>query len=252
MGRCYNHLAQQTEHHQLINLYFNHLFKTKIKLMSKIFRGILGGFSGLVGTVVGADFRGIPIMKIRPKKPTKPPVQSQIDQRSQFGLITSFLGPLGDIIKIAFKPKTQYLSPMNTAVQYNLQNAIIGSSPSFAIDYSKIKVSNGKLAGIVPLTVVPVAGNKLTVTWDKTDNGSFEPEEKLIRDKDTLRLATYCEQTGGYYIAGYTTLRSAGTLTTRLPNAEEGDEVHVWVVLVSADKKAVSSSQYLGKVVVLS
>jgi hypothetical protein len=36
--------------------------------MAKFNKGILGGFSGTVGTVVGANWRGMDVMRSRPKK----------------------------------------------------------------------------------------------------------------------------------------------------------------------------------------
>jgi hypothetical protein len=219
--------------------------------MSKFLKGILGGFSGLVGTVVGADYRGIDVMRSRPKKTSKLPVQSQIDQRFIFALIIGFLKPLAAFIKLAVTPKSKSLSPMNTAVQYNLANAITGLSPDFAIDFSKVQIANG----ILPLarfsTLAANAGGRITVTWDITDKDGLDELDRPIRLTDTLRLVTYCKNTNMYYTTGYTTKRSAGTFSARLPNGEEGDVVHVWLVFVAANNKTTSTSQYLGQVVIL-
>jgi hypothetical protein len=220
--------------------------------MGEILKGILGGVSGLVGTVVGSSFRGKDILRSRQRKSSKPPVQSQVDQRFTFGLMTGFLGNLSELISQTFKPKSKLLSPMNTAVQYNLKNAVVGLSPNFELEYSLLRIANGKLMGLTLLTFAAAANNRLNITWDITDNGMWSPEQKLIRDKDTLRLVLYCEETAMFFTTGYTTLRSAGTFQTRMPIAEEGNTVHVWLVVVSADFKSVSTSQYLGSVVAIS
>ena len=59
--------------------------------MGKFLQGILGGVSGLVGTVVGASVRGIATVRIRPKKSTKAPSQAQLNQRNIFTAITEFV-----------------------------------------------------------------------------------------------------------------------------------------------------------------
>jgi hypothetical protein len=219
--------------------------------MSKLLKGILGGFSGLVGTVVGADYRGIDTMRSRPKKTTKIPVQSQIDQRTIFALMIGFLRPLATFIKLAVTPKSRKLSPMNTAVQYNLENAITGVSPNFSIDYSQVQVANGILPIARYTTLTAIADAKITVTWDITDKDGIDPLEKSLRMTDTLRIVTYCTNTKMYYTTGYTTLRGAGTFTAKLPTGDEGDEVHAWLVFVAANNKTTSTSQYLGSIVIL-
>lgn len=213
--------------------------------MAEIKKGILGGVSGLVGTVVGATFRTLDIIRSRPKKSGKPPVQSQINQRLKFGLVTKFLARLKLFIDEGYKPVSKLHSPMNSAVQYNLNNAITGVAPNFTLDYTKIEISNGRLNGISDPVLAAVAGSKLAVTWDITDDGEFEPGEKIERDKDTARLVAYNTKNNKLLLTGYA-LRSAGTYQTRIPLADAGSTVHVWIFFVSEDGKLTSTSQYLG------
>ena len=51
-------------------------------------QGILGAFSGLVGPVVGASFRGKNVMRGRPKKTKKVPTLGQLAQRAKFAAVT--------------------------------------------------------------------------------------------------------------------------------------------------------------------
>lgn len=43
--------------------------------------GILGGFSGKVGNIVGLTLNGVPIMRVAPKASQKPPTEKQRMQR---------------------------------------------------------------------------------------------------------------------------------------------------------------------------
>jgi len=52
--------------------------------MGKIKTGILGGFQGKVGTVIGSTWRGESIMRALPKTAAKAPTESQRIQRLKF------------------------------------------------------------------------------------------------------------------------------------------------------------------------
>jgi len=160
--------------------------------MAKLPKGILGGISGLVGTVVGATFRTLDIIRSRPKKSSKPPVQKQINQRTKFGLVTEIISRIKVFIDEGFTPKSKYLSPVNTAVQYNLNNAVKGVSPTFEIDFPKMLISNGKMVGVVDATVKAVAERNVTVSWS-TDDRDFAEIDKPVRAKDSARLLLYNE-----------------------------------------------------------
>jgi len=217
--------------------------------MAKITKGILGGVSGLVGTVVGATFRTLDIIRSRPKKSGKTPVQSQIDQRSKFALITALMSRIKLFVDEGFKPKSKYLSPVNTAVQYNLNNAITGVSPDFRIDFAKLLISNGNLASVVDYDLVAAAEGNVTVTWN-TDDRDFGPDEKAIRAKDSARLVLYNEDADAFMLTGYI-MRSVGRIETRAPRASAGNVVHAFLFFVAEDHKSASTSEYLGSAIML-
>jgi hypothetical protein len=62
--------------------------------MGTIKKGILGGFSGKVGTVVGASWKGIAYMRSLPQKVKNPRTTGQRSQRSKFSLALKLLQPL--------------------------------------------------------------------------------------------------------------------------------------------------------------
>jgi len=55
--------------------------------MGHIRKGILGGFSGKVGTVVGASWKTTSYMRSLPKKGNNPRTLAQRRQRSKFALV---------------------------------------------------------------------------------------------------------------------------------------------------------------------
>ena len=65
--------------------------------MANISKGILGGFSGKGGTIVGANYRGKDIIRSVPKKSGRKPTELQLLQQKKFRLVVSFLQPLKPI-----------------------------------------------------------------------------------------------------------------------------------------------------------
>lgn len=74
--------------------------------MGKLQKGILGGFSGTVGTVVGSNWRGKDIIRSRPKSSGKAPTEAQLLQRLKFKLVIGFVTPL-QCSSGSFLPATQ-------------------------------------------------------------------------------------------------------------------------------------------------
>ncbi|MDD4439773.1 MAG: DUF6266 family protein, partial [Tissierellia bacterium] len=68
--------------------------------MATIKQGILGAFSGKVGSVVGSSWKGIPVMKSLPPSVANPKTAKQIEQRSRMKACTAFSqATLADVIK---------------------------------------------------------------------------------------------------------------------------------------------------------
>ena len=66
--------------------------------MATFRKGILGSFSGTVGPVVGATYRGQDVLRSRPRKSTKPATDLQMMQRRKFGKAVQFITPAKMII----------------------------------------------------------------------------------------------------------------------------------------------------------
>lgn len=216
--------------------------------MGKIRTGILGGFSGKVGTVIGASWRTLDVMRSLPKKTSKPPVRSQIDQRKKFGLITGFLGAISEVVSKGYQSGNKLSGPMNEAVKFNLKEAISGVSPLFTINYAKLKLTLGKLDIPQDLLAVPVSGRKVAITW-AYDPLDFNTEnERLERSTDRASIIIY-DETNDYFLIPSTAVRTAGKLEARmLSKTIVGNTLHCWFYISSLDGKKVSTSVYLGPI----
>ena len=64
--------------------------------MGKIKQGILGGFKGKVGTVIGSSWNGISYMKGRPQSVRNPRTDAQVQQRNFFKKLQGLVSQLSD------------------------------------------------------------------------------------------------------------------------------------------------------------
>lgn len=95
--------------------------------MGTISKGILGGFSGTVGPVVGASWNGIDYIRSRPYSAGRIPSPAQQAQQARFGLMVGVLRPLNSFLGLSFRRAAKGMSGLNLAVRYNILNAIDGS-----------------------------------------------------------------------------------------------------------------------------
>ena len=64
--------------------------------MGKIKHGILGGFKGTVGTVIGSSWNGIAYMKGKPQSVKNPRTDAQVQQRNFFKEVQGLVSQLSD------------------------------------------------------------------------------------------------------------------------------------------------------------
>jgi hypothetical protein len=144
--------------------------------MGKIKKGILGGFSGKVGTVVGASWKGIAYMRSLPQKVRNPRTEPQRMQRSKFALSLNFLQPMNGLLRTGWKLQAHRQSPINAAMSYTINNAISGSYPNYSIDPSKVYISRGALAPAVNASAS--AAQAATVVFNWSDNSGTSAASK--------------------------------------------------------------------------
>lgn len=212
--------------------------------MGKISQGILGGFSGKVGNVIGGNWKGIDYMRVRPASVANPQTDGQVDQRSKFSTVLQFLQPLKGFIKIGFRNYAVKMTEFNSAMSYNVQNAVIGVYPDFIIDFDSALLSRGGLTAALNPTVSSPAAGQVEFNWvDNSIDGNARPT-------DLAMVLAYNPTRNEAVFINNGAARSAGTQTLTVPNQYSGDTVHTFIAFISADGKDVSNSRYVGSVVV--
>lgn len=208
-------------------------------------KGILGGFSGKAGSVVGSSWKGRAVIRSLPaKRANRVLTQAQLDQQEKFKLTIAFLAGMADFLKIGFGGYASSISGYNAACSYNMQRAIAGLSSPFSIDFSQALVSTGSLPNAGAPTALAVAGNQVTFNW--TNNTGIGKASAT----DLVMLVVHCPETGrSVYITGGAA-RSALTHTLDT-SVFAGKLVETWVAFRSADGKLVSDSVYTGSITLI-
>ena len=211
--------------------------------MASFQKGILGGFSGKVGTVIGGNWKGIDYMRSKGVNGNKNPTLPQLTQQLKFKLCINFVQTMAGLVAISFKPFAVQKTGINSALSYTLQNAVLGVYPLFTINYPSVLVSRGDLPNALGPSVVMGAGSQLTYSWtDNSGVGNAAPNDKAI-------LAIFC---AAFNQCIYTTIgadRNAITDTINLTTFV-GQVVETYIGFISANGKSVATSIYTGQVTV--
>lgn len=212
--------------------------------MGKISQGVLGGFSGKVGNVVGGTWKGIDYMRIKPANVTNPRTEGQVDQRSKFSTVLRFLQPMTDFLRVGFKLYANKMTQFNAAMSYNLNNSITGAYPNFMVDYANALVTRGNLSGAANGAASSPSAGDVQITWDdNSGSGSAQATDKAL-----IVLLNTTRQEAVFTTAG--PARSAGTETISVPSEYTGEDVEVFLGFISEDGSKVANSSYLGSVTV--
>lgn len=209
--------------------------------MGTIKQGILGGFSGKVGTVIGGSWKGISYMRSQAQSVKNPRTDGQLSQRSKFALALDFLKPLTDIVRTGFKLYTNKQTAFNAAMSYTLANAISGDYPDYELNFASALISRGALTSATNGAATSANGS-VTVTWgDNTGVGTAKATDKAL-------IAVLNADKGEAVTVSAGEARSTATQTVAVPADWMGEEVQVYLGFISADAKEVANSVYLGAV----
>ncbi len=211
--------------------------------MGRISKGILGGFSGKVGTVVGGSWKGIDYMRSKSSRRKGAPTQSQHSQQLKFAICIRVLQSMSALLALSFKDYAVKKTGINSALSYTLKNAVTGVYPNFSISFTDLLVSRGDLPNILAPVASMDAGSVLTVNWtDNSGVGSAKPDDKAI-------LVAYCPAMNQTIYTTGSAFRSAGT-DSLLLGSFTGMQVHTYIGFMSDNGLNIASSIYTGQFLV--
>lgn len=207
-------------------------------------KGILGPFSGKVGTVVGASWRGKDVLRSLPRASDREATESQLLQRLKFSTVSSFLTPIGPVISRYYGSNNGDRTRKNQAMSYHLKEALVYVNPNYEILYNKVQISKGDLLGVQNPVVAAAGFNAISYTWeDNSGQGSAKPTDQLV-------VVVYEPISGQFYYVLNADTRIAGSTSVTLPLFFLGLEVQSWITFAAADEKSYATSVYMGAIVI--
>lgn len=216
--------------------------------MGKINQGILGGFSGKVGTVVGSFWKGKATMRAMPGHVANPRTEAQQAARARFRVLGIPVARLTPFINETFNigADSMRITPDNLAMKANYNVCITGSGTSVSIDWNRLQLSygNGLLNVENASAVASSSGHAINITW--TNNAGVDT---MVLDNDQVMCCVYNPRTEQAAYDVVTARRDDQSMVLHTPAAWAGDTVHVYLVARSENKEHISPSVLAGNVV---
>ncbi|GGG50705.1 DUF6266 family protein [Bizionia arctica] len=214
--------------------------------MATFEKGILGGFSGKVGNIVGSRWRGKNVMRSLPQRGNYTATEEQLLQRERFKTVVAFLNPIKSVLSAYFGKKQGDKSRYNLATSYHLTEALTALPlGEFVINYFKVLISKGDLRGLDNPILATAANQVLNISWvDNSGQGNATAT-------DTLLVVVFSADLNLFQVYDAIATRDLGVAQITLPGYLAGLEVESWGSFVTANKKDAAISSYLGAVTVL-
>jgi len=207
--------------------------------MAILHHGILGGFSGKVGNIVGYRYKNQYCIRQMPRKSIKPAGNKQVSQRGKFKLSIALISPLRDHLKQLPEKGKRRISAFNCCLSNVLKEVIKGAYPEYSFNYAALQLSSGSLS-VGHCHSVFAAENNLIFNWCP-DTPDFYLDRKLVMlAYNPLRKKWVCETLE---------LRSGDCMgILSLPCSFIGEQVETYMYFINANGKVVSDSIHLGTV----
>ncbi|MEJ7559340.1 MAG: DUF6266 family protein [Pedobacter sp.] len=212
--------------------------------MGKYKNGVNGAFSGKVGSVVGVTRAGVDYMRSVPDFRVDNPSEKQIRQRNVMAMISRWLRPLKSLIAIGFKVLSGSKTPLNEIFALISKEALIVDGNEVSIDYKKVVLSRGELLVSFVFEILSLIDSLLQIKWQNLNASIYNQGN----DKATFVLNNPAKEKFVTFVG--VAEREAEQAELKLPPEFSGDTVHCWMQYASAAGDKVSTSAYLGEIVV--
>lgn len=201
--------------------------------MAQIKRGILGGFSGKVGNVVGSSWKGIETMRALPISVLNPRTTAQVYNRNRFGYVSKFAS---SILSSLIKPLNDRFAQRMSG--YNLfcsRNRDLFDEVGCLSD-TNLVLCSGKLGTFEMTSCEILTPGQLKVTWPDSASGAYQSNTDkvylLVIDGNGNLLAVS---------AGEVEL-TQGTVTMSIPTTLKNPNILVYGALMREDSSMVSNT----------
>ncbi|MBO4587005.1 MAG: hypothetical protein J5677_04220 [Bacteroidales bacterium] len=212
--------------------------------MATVNRGILDGFFGKVGTVVGSFWKGIPVMRAYVRRVRDRKNESQQLVRARFITLGELSSAFLAALRLGFlnEAARNRVTESNIFVKKNWEAVQAATPDSVSIDYTALVVAKGPLHGVQFSAPQFDNPQQVSVVFDPND------ELPMVDDNDDIYVFVYCPDSKSG-VLGAPVKRSVGRATVDVPSYWSGMKVHAWGFAVGGgidNAGAISDSAYLG------
>ena len=191
--------------------------------MARLDQGLLGGYSGKLGTTVGATWKGINVVRTYQPNVANPNTQKQRDHRTKFSDIAK-LGSfyLDTMVKPFWERGAKKMSGYNAFVRAN----VLSMKDSQSFFASELVIGNGQM-GRADMTFAPeLADGLIVMQWDKDETVLWgKPTDKLF-----VLVFNYAEEVIGASL-GEETRKDAGVAISTIEGTDLSEAHIVWAWL---------------------
>lgn len=212
--------------------------------MATVNFGILDGFFGKVGTVVGSFWKGTPVMRAYQRRVHDRNNEAQQLVRARFAALGELSSSFLSALQLGFGKEAagDHVTESNVFVKKNWEAVHAASPDSVSIDYTGLVIAHGKLPEVH--FGAPQFDNPLQVALTFVGNENFPNAD----ENDDIYVFVY-NPDGKSGILPAPVKRSEGRMTIDVPSYWNGMKVHLWGFAVGGgidNAGIVSDSAYLG------
>ena len=197
--------------------------------------------------MVGAHWRGIDYMRSLPRVNKGRPVSDeQLEHRLRFAASVAFAKPISYVFNIGYgRLAKQRVTGYNLAVAQIYRDALVGEYPDISVDPALVQISAGDLVRPRNPQVEALPGQMLRMAWINNTRRGVKADHS-----DRAIAVVYNADKAEYVYDTATAERLDEELLLELPDYFAGDEVNVYLGMVSRTGGIACNSLYLGTVVV--
>ena len=199
--------------------------------MAKFNSTTFGAISGRHGSAVAATTKdGKNYLRVY-RAPSNPNSDKQIAHRTKFSFAIKSLGCFRNLFKETYNNSRG----MNMGVSHAIKNAIIGESPDYSIDYSRLVFTKGNVNQAVN-PVITVDNLTANLNWDYVEAVNSKPQDSVnaIFFNEDTQLSIHLKELG---------FRSDKVGTYNLPEVWKGSTVYCWIYFTAKNNTTISSSE---------
>ena len=146
--------------------------------MGKIKQGILGGFKGKVGTVIGSSWNGVAYMKGLPQSQKDPKTPAQVVQRNFFKEVQSLVGQLtAEQLAFLFPSTPKGRTRRNMLAEQLADEPLVSEGAKHADLGNITSLGNAPTADLPDVSITASRSN-ITISWDAENDWRAQHDDE--------------------------------------------------------------------------